>query len=140
MNHRELKRANAYLRAENAKQDAALREIPRAEWPTHALRTGQQRVFRSKEFLVQIFAEKNGAIRMSVSRTHLMDNGRWDDGISWDELQRLKREAGFGSSWAVEIYPADSEVVNVANMRHLWLLPRAPQFAWREESTESVAA
>jgi hypothetical protein len=33
--------------------------------------------------------------------------------------------------WAVEIYPADGDVVAVANMRHLWLLPEAPAFAWR---------
>ena len=32
-------------------------------------------------------------------------------------------------AWVVEILPAAESQVNVANMRHLWLLPEAPAFA-----------
>lgn len=72
---------------------------------------------------------------MSVCRTS-MRQGRWVDGISWDDLQRLKREAGYGESDAVEVYPADSDVVNVANMRHLWILETPIRFAWRSRQSE----
>jgi len=43
--------------------------------------------------------------------------------LSWDELQDVKREAGFGESAAVEVYPPDDEIVDEVRMRHLWVLP-----------------
>lgn len=52
------------------------------------------------------------------------------DGITWDELQALKRQCGFGDRFAVEVYPADLDVVNVGNLRHLWVLQGALPFAW----------
>ncbi|WP_242137340.1 hypothetical protein [Sphingomonas sp. TREG-RG-20F-R18-01] len=104
--------------------------VSRSEWPVDgAVRLD---VMRSRQFLVQIFPEADGILRLSVNRTEWNERQqRWRDDISWDDRQRLKREAGYGDRWAVEIYPADSDIVNVANMRHLWLLPSAPSFAWR---------
>ena len=90
-------------------------------------------VWRSREYLVQVFEPKNGGQRMTVSRTSV-EAGMWRDGISWDELQLLKRQCGFGDFWAVEIYPADADIVNVSNMRHLWILAFPPDFAWRKRS------
>jgi hypothetical protein len=91
-------------------------------------------VFRSMTFLVQLFEEPSGH-RLTISRTVLngWKDGQpvWREGISWDEMQALKAEAGFGDRWAIEVFPPDSEVVNVANMRHLWLLPDAPAYGWR---------
>lgn len=88
-------------------------------------------LFRSRQFLLQVFHDKNGGLRLSVNRTEYDERKQsWREDISWDELQRLKAEAGFADRWAVEIYPAADAVVNVANMRHLWLLGEAPAFAW----------
>lgn len=70
-------------------------------------------------------------MRMSVNRTALTKDGNWDADIGWEELQRLKAEAGYGNMDAVEIYPSDKDVVNVANMRHLWILSEPLAFAWR---------
>jgi len=55
---------------------------------------------------------------------------RWVDGITWDDLQRLKREAGYGDREAVEVYPPAACVVNEANIRHLWILPSRMPFSW----------
>lgn len=127
---KERKRADAYLRMENAKYSEQLRHLPRESCP-HP--DGPQiAVLRSKEFLVQVFPEANDVLRLSISRARMLANGRWDDGISWDELQRLKREAGYADRYAVEVFPADKDVVNVANMRHLWLLTEPPPFAWKK--------
>ena len=55
--------------------------------------------------------------------THLRiyrDDGR--DGISWDALQAMKDEY-FPDARAVEVYPAQADVVNEANIRHLWIVP-----------------
>lgn len=130
---KELKAKRDQLRDGNRAASVKLSEIPKSNWPP-ALSERQvtpERVFRSKTFLVQIFDETDGAIRMSVARTELDKSGHWKDGISWEELQNLKREAGYGSMQAVEIYPPDWDVVNVANMRHLWIMLDPLPFQWR---------
>lgn len=45
------------------------------------------------------------------------------DGITWDELQLVKNEQGYGNRFAIEVYPPDNRVVYEINMRHLWILP-----------------
>ena len=107
-----------------------LEPIPPAFWPKDRIEPNRIAVWRSRDFLVQVFCEANQIMRLSVCRTKL-DGTRWQDGITWDELQQIKKEVGMGDKFAVEIYPADADVVNVANMRHLWILPEAPAFAWR---------
>jgi hypothetical protein len=124
-------KARKRLDQENNKWPDYLVEIPSEDWPDGFTEI-RMSVWRSKDFLVQIFEPKNGGQRMTVSRTSV-EAGMWRDGISWDELQLLKRQCGFGDFWAVEVYPADAEVVKVANMRHLWILAFAPDFAWRRK-------
>lgn len=70
--------------------------------------------------------------RLSIARTKL-NGGRWEDGISWDELQDIKNEIGFRDFCAVEIFPPEDDKVDVANMRHLWILEKSPEFVWRGE-------
>lgn len=90
-----------------------------------------ERVFQSKDFLVQVFAKVHGATRLTICRTER--RGRdWVAGISWEELQEIKRRCGFGDACAVELFPADVDVVNVSNMRHLWVLDETPAFTWRK--------
>lgn len=130
----DLKRKRDQLRDGNRLATVALTEIPKEEWPQRRRDIAPDRVWRSKTFLVQVFPEVDGAIRMSVARTELGKDGRWKDGITWDELQRLKREAGYGQCDAVELFPADRDLVNVANMRHLWILLDAPAWKWKPQS------
>lgn len=56
-----------------------------------------------------------GAIHLTVHR--------WDmkDGITWDELQRIKNECGFEDRDAVEAYPRQQDVINTGNIRHLYV-------------------
>ena len=96
-------------------------------------------VWLDADFLVQVFEVPfcAGHRRLTVCRAAgvAMDGrGRpvYRDGITWDDLQMVKAACGYAESWAVEVFPADSETVNVANMRHLWVLPEAPAFAWRK--------
>lgn len=113
----------------NAKLPARLQAVPRARWPNPV--APQLRVWRSRDFLVQEFAADTPAIaRLSVCRTTLVGD-RWQDGITWDDLQRIKRECGYADADAMEIYPADADVVNVANMRHLWIMAAPVANAWR---------
>lgn len=123
------------LAADNRREPAALRSVPPHEWPAYRPE-GLTAVWRSREFLVQVFTHER-AFRLSVCRTQVTGD-RWTDGISWDDLQRVKHECGLGDRCAVELYPPDNEVVNDANMRHLWLVD-APPFMWRNgPSTEDA--
>jgi len=106
--------------------------VPRDQWPDAGHRRAPVEVWRNNRYLAQVFEEANGVLRVSVNRTVMLPTGRWDDGLTWDELQTIKREIGFGDRYAVEVYPEDAEIVNVANMRHIWVLPRPiTEFGWR---------
>lgn len=119
------------LEKENAALPMGLQEVPRSLWPIHS--RSILRVFRSRHFLVQEYvAPAPAKVRLSVCRSSLGGDGRWVDGISWDELQQIKRECGYGDADAVEVYPSDDNVVNVANMRHLWIMAEPLQFSWRK--------
>lgn len=84
--------------------------------------------WNSREFMAtawQVPEHPGIACRLSVNRTRLNPtNGAWLSGISWDELYRVKNECGFGDLDAIEVYPAESRLVNVANMRHLWVMEK----------------
>lgn len=141
MNSREYKSAARFLAAENRTYSARLVEVPEAQWPASLPGASRPvRVLRSRDFLVQIYREEGLVVRLSVCRTQLRRDGRWVDEITWDQLQALKHQAGFGGWDAVEVYPRDSDVVNVANMRHLWVLPERIPFAWRRAGVDRAAA
>lgn len=57
-----------------------------------------------------------GSTLLSISRHNAKG------GLTWDELQHIK-EALLPGRWAVEVFPPEALVQNVANVRHLWVLP-----------------
>lgn len=128
-------------REEAAKRPAQLSEISRERimetYPN--AKHPPTRVWQSRKYLVQMFTEDPflgvDTRRISVCRTTLGNDGRWEAGFSWDELQDIKREIGYGHWYGVEIYPRDVDVVNVANMRHLWLLSTPLELGWFKSST-----
>jgi len=137
MNRHQRRAAARFVEKRNLEYPACLMRIPVETWPSNAER-GRIEVWRSRDFLVQVFAEEGGICRISVNRCKIAgfigEKAQWHDDISWDDLQRIKAECGRGDQYAVEIYPAQQDVVNVANMRHLWVLKEPPVFAWRKES------
>lgn len=91
--------------------------------------------WRNKDWLAQLFYER-GHHRLTVCRAALAPNRqRWADGITWDELMMVKRCVGYEHRWAVEIYPPDEHIINVANMRHLWLIEEPP-YGWKRAIVE----
>jgi len=120
MDVKELRAFRRYLYEQNKKFGHVLSEVPREQWPEKAFDSKRVRVLRSRTHMDQVFDEGR-FFRLSICRTELDDDGRWKDGMTWDELQRLKKEAGYGDKFAFEVFPADACLVNVANMRHLWV-------------------
>lgn len=90
------------------------------------------KVFRTRDHLIQIYREATGHIRISVNKVAVFDNGDWEDGISWDTLMWVKKQLGYGDCHAVEVYPREEDVVNVANIRHLFILEEPLPFIWRK--------
>lgn len=131
MNSREYTNAARYLAAENVRWLTTLTVVPRELWPSLAIETNRVRMWRSRRFVVQEFEEADGIVRLSVNRAALNRDGSWVENITWDELQQIKFQCGFGDREAVEIYPPSDQVVNVANMRHLFVLPERLPFSWR---------
>lgn len=130
----DLKAKRQALAKNNRAYPKHLVEVPESEWSDEAKARNHRpvRTWQSKDFAVHLWLDPRGARRLTVCRTAINADGSWKDGITWDELQRLKSEAGFADTWAVECYPPDAEVICDANMRHLWLLDEAPPFAWRK--------
>lgn len=133
----ELRAKRKWLCDENRKYPDHLQQIPKEQWGEafFAMKQPPIRVFRSREYLVQVIELPNPLhIRLSICRTAIDDFGNWRDDISWDEMQRLKNEAGYEDCDAIEIFPAEKDKVNVANMRHLWidLASTGCQFTWRK--------
>jgi hypothetical protein len=96
-------------------------------WPV-AGRSTVLGVWRSRDYLAVHYRQRDGHERLTVNRT-ATDAGRWAGSIPWDDLQRVKAECGLGARWAIELYPPEGGVVDVANLRHLWLVER-PACAW----------
>ena len=127
----ERRAAQNALQRENARWPSSLKEWPREDWPVPHPEI--LRVWRSRGFLVQEHAAPSPAIvRLSILRAGLDSGGGWQQDIQWTELQRLKAEAGYSGFDAVEVFPRESDVVNIANIRHLWIVPAEHlPFAWR---------
>ncbi|MGK3116687.1 DUF7694 domain-containing protein [Candidatus Pantoea formicae] len=107
--------------------------IPESRWPAMQHDPKRSNVWLSSYFLVQEFREEDGVIRLTINTTITGKSGRWKDGVTWDALQDIKNAVGYSDRDALEVYPRQRDVVNVANMRHLWILPEPLAFAWRKD-------
>lgn len=99
--------------------------------------TGQREVWVSRQYLVQVFECAGYWKRLSIRRI----DGR-EIREAWDELQRIKSEVVGPEKWAVEVYPAEVELANVANMRHLWVIEpgEEPPCLWKRGTMSDGAA
>jgi hypothetical protein len=113
-----------------------LKEWPRDQWwdISHSgVLTDNQplRVWKSKRLMVQLFIDGDcGVKRLSINLAEA-NGAEWKDGkFTWDDLMEIKRACGFGETYAVEVYPRECDVINVANIRHLWLFDEPLQIGW----------
>ncbi|HXG86231.1 MAG TPA: hypothetical protein VNI84_19580 [Pyrinomonadaceae bacterium] len=133
MTSKERRAAEQFIRHENAKFGDDFQLIPQADYPPNPNVFKQPiRVWRNRRFVVQIFEEGAGIWRLSISRTAIDNKGNWLADIGWEDLQNIKNSVGYTECDAVEIFPAECDVVNVANMRHLWIMPEKLGFGWRK--------
>ena len=85
--------------------------------------------YRNGVFSVLVREVENGA---GESVLHLAVTSLSQTRPTWWEAQRIKNEICGPEATAVEVYPPQSEVVDGADMYHLWALPgRLPFGLWR---------
>ena len=91
------------------------------------------RLWRSRDDQAMLYIDKDsGMKRLAITRVQVDKyTGEYREGIGWDALQRIKNETMGEDAWAVEVYPPEEYVQNVANMRHLWILDEEPRFGWK---------
>lgn len=128
MNWSTLQRVRREMAKENSRRPTVLTPMPKDQWPI-LLGVAPVEVWLSSRFLAQVYEEAGGVLRVSVCRTRLDARGQWEENLTWDELMDVKRQIGRAEAYAVEVLPADSKIVNVANMRHFWIL-REPLVGW----------
>lgn len=131
MNREHRRSAQRELASQNKRWPEHIVEVPSSEWPTPRPQWLAE-VWRSRDYLLQIYADPTKPTRLTVSRT-IIKGKSWEDNIPWDDLQRLKSECGYGDEIAVEVYPSNDNVVIEANMRHLWIMrPDQVPFVWKK--------
>lgn len=124
-----------------------MEEVPREDWPIMAqLEVEALRVWRSADYLAVLYKQLiDGNLRLSVNSTRRTACRKrynkggvdWKDGITWDEMQRIKNETLGEDVWCVEVYPAQEKLVDVANVRHLWVLDGPPATRFPEKGVVS---
>lgn len=115
------------MQKENRQRPSMLTEVDVSLVETDAQKP--LRSWVSRKYLVSLY-EDSHCLRMTICRTSVDNNGNWVDGITWDEIQAIKEEVGYGNMWGLEVFPASDKLVNVASMRHVFLFPNKPEFAW----------
>ncbi len=138
-----VKKLRKITEIENRKYTDVLVELPEDKWPDLPWIKKPFKVFRSRRFIVQLFAEDKGLVRISVNRAEIeacpeAPGWRFRDGISWEQLQEIKNSVGYENADAVEIYPCKIDEVNVSYMRHLWVCPVPVWFAWRSPNRSKL--
>lgn len=71
-------------------------------------------IWESKLYKAYAYKDQN-AIRLDIERK----DGK--DGITWDQMQTIKNACGFKDQDAIEFYPAEADVINTGNVRHLYI-------------------
>ena len=109
-----------------------MKKVPERLWPQNCHDPKRKSVWQGSGYLAQVFEAENGIYRISINRVERnWDGQEWADSIPWDDLQDIKNAVGFVGMDAVEVYPKKKDVVNVAPMRHLWVMTEPLPFAWR---------
>lgn len=112
-----------------------MRELPPEQWPVLSfIESEPLKVWVSNDFMAVLYRFRvNGLLRLCVNRTK--KNGKdWRDGITWDDLQRIKNECLGEDVWCIENYPSQDKLVNLSNQRHLFILDEPPEYRFPEEA------
>ncbi|MFV1982989.1 MAG: hypothetical protein ACC657_05550 [Thiohalomonadales bacterium] len=118
------------LNKENKKYSKYLTLIDKSKWYKENAKVSPVKVWRSNRFMVQLF--DCNPLRLSINRTMINQDEHWIDGITWDEIQTIKKQCGYENQCAIEFYPPAFDLVCDFNMRHIWILDKPLDFMWQK--------
>lgn len=99
-------------------------------WETITLAPGQggsgwagqcHQARRNRVFAVRVRLDASGVVHLAVSSLSEVRP-------TWPEMQRIKDEIAGPDRTAVEVYPPKAQIVDEANMYHIWVLPSGLPF------------
>lgn len=128
------KEVREWNRINKEKYGGDLFRVEKSEWPE--TQPGWSRpidVIGGLGLISLVFQEGSGRLRISARWAQI--GAVWDKTpIGWEALQAVKNFVAPQRA-ALEIYPVEGREVNVANMRHLWVLPEKTgiPFGWDPE-------
>jgi hypothetical protein len=88
------------------------------------------RAHRNKVFAVLERDAPGGVTHLAVSSMSTVRP-------SWPEMQRIKNELAGSHRTAVEVYPPQAQVIDEADMYHIWILPEGLKFGLHDEEEKS---
>ncbi len=135
MNREQRRQYKKAVSRENTLRPHNLSLIPKPEWPDAMRKKGPRvlkEVWHSRKYIVQVFEEPENVERLSICRTEYNTQLEYIDRLTWEQLQQIKDQVGRGDKYAIEVYPKNCDVVNVANMRHLWILENPLKYGWEK--------
>lgn len=94
--------------------------FPLGRFSFDVFRLGFARAKKTKEDVIEVGTLMG--FETTLNRTLGLLSVCHDGSITWDELQQLKNAAFGEEARAIEVYPAQSQLVNARSMRHLWRL------------------
>ena len=101
--------------------------------------SGIARAWKDNRYSVQLFHPVDAGHFGYVERLSIR---RHDEACEfpWDEIQAIKNRVCGDCREAIELFPVQDDVVDVANMCHLWVLPegRTAPFGWRKKDTQTA--
>ena len=115
------RRINATLKEHAHLKDFVL--TPNVEQARHLLGRHFVAMYHDATYSVQIF--EKGYITHLIVRRH--DEGR---DFPWRTLQYIKTRFCGPERVGVEVFPAESKLVDDANLRHLWVYPAGHQLGF----------
>lgn len=99
----------------------AARSISRSGWPAEITIAHRNRVFSVLER-----PTIGGVVHYAVSSLS-------GERPTWWEMQRIKDELAGKDATAVEVYPPHAEIMDEADMFHIWVIPEGLPFIIRKQ-------
>jgi hypothetical protein len=100
--------------------------VPDAKWPKDEF---PSHVYLNSRYQVMVYDKRMVGEMKHVSITHLSIKRLDKESIhDWRDLQRIKNELCGPEREAVELYPAESRLMDTSNQYHLWVLPEGMGF------------
>lgn len=98
-----------------------MRKISESTRPDGSL----QEIYESNLYHVMVIHDTAGNVGQIMIRRH-----DWSPLVDWRDKQEIKSQIAGPGAEAIEIFPAESRLVDCANWSHLWVLPCGAKFPY----------